>query len=139
MANVSLRLEGNMHLSEWSKSELEYGRRVLNSGLDGVRSGREAFLNGRPLTTCFRESCLKALKPAALGACIGLLAICPRDRFRGASRLLGSGLLAGLVGFAAGIVWESRFLTRNAADGALRNIQKVRDERWLEKHPIDYA
>jgi len=128
-----------MQLSEWSKSEVEYGRRVFNSGLDGVRSGREAFLNGRPLTPFFRESCLKALKPAALGACIGLLASCPRDRSRGTSRLMLSGLLGGLVGFAAGIVWESRFLTRNAADGALRGIQKVRDERWLQKHPIDYA
>jgi len=25
------------------------------------------------------------------------------------------------------------------ADGALRNIDKARDEHWLEKHPIDYA
>lgn len=128
-----------MHLSEWSKQEVAYGRRVVNSGLDGVRSGRKAFLNGRPLTPFFRESCLKALKPAALGACIGLLTNCPRDRFRETSRLLLSGLLGGLVGFAAGTFWESRFLTKNAADGALRNIQKVRDERWLEKHPIDYA
>src|ERR1051326_2959998 len=55
-----------MLLSEWSKSEAEYGRRVLNSGLEGARSGREAFLNGRPLTPFFRESFQKALKPAAL-------------------------------------------------------------------------
>lgn len=128
-----------MQLSEWSKSEVEYGRRVLNSGLVGVRSGREAFLNGRPLTPFFRESCLKALKPAAVGACIGLLTSCPRDRVHRTSRLLVSGLLGGLIGFGAGVVWESRFLTKSAADGALRNIGKVRDEHWFEKHPIDYA
>jgi len=128
-----------MHLSRWSKSEVEYGRRVFNSGLDGVRSGREAFLNGRPLTPFFRESCFKALKPAALGACIGLLTSSSRERSRENSRLFVTCLVGGLVGLAAGIVWESRFLTKNAADGARRSIQKVRDERWLQKHPIDYA
>jgi hypothetical protein len=39
-----------MNLREWSESEVEYGRKVLNSGLAGARSGQEAFLNGRPLT-----------------------------------------------------------------------------------------
>jgi hypothetical protein len=135
-----LRLEkGNMQLSEWSKSELEYGRRVLNSGLDGVHSGQEAFLNGSPLSPFFRKSCWKALKPAALGACIGLLTSCPRDRSHRNSRLLVSGLLGGLIGFGAGVLWESRFLAKSAADGALKNIGKIRDEHWFEKHPIDYA
>jgi len=128
-----------MQLSEWSKQEVEYGRRFLNSGLDGVRSGREAFLNGRPLTPFFRESLVKALKPAALGACIGLLTSCPRDRVHKTSRLVVSGFLGGLLGFAAGVAWESRFLTKSAADGALNSMRKVRDEHWFEKHPIDYA
>jgi len=128
-----------MDLSEWSKQEVDYGRRVLNSGLDGVRSGREAFLNGRPFTPFFRESCLRALKPAALGACIGLLTSCPRHRFRKTSRSLLSGFVGGLIGFAAGMAWESRFLTKSAADGAFNSIKKVRDEHWFEKHPIDYA
>lgn len=128
-----------MHLSEWSKQEIDYGRRVFNSGLDGVRSGREAFLNGRPLTPFFRESCWRALKPAALGACIGLLTSCPRDRFQKTSRFFVSGFLGGLIGFGAGVAWESRFLTRSAADGAFNRMKKVRDEHWFEKHPIDYA
>jgi hypothetical protein len=128
-----------MQLSEWSKQEVEYGRRFLSSGLDGVRSGREAYLNGGPLTPFFRESCSRALKHAALGACIGLLTSRPRDRFHRISHLLGSGLFGGLIGFAAGVAWESRFLTRSAADGALNNMKKVRDEHWFQKHPIDYA
>jgi hypothetical protein len=128
-----------MHLSEWSKSEMEYGRRVLNSGLDGVRSGREAFLNGRHLISFLRESCWNALTPAALGICLGALSGCSRDRQRSTSRLLMRGFLGGLIGFGAGVAWESRFLTRSAADGALRSVNKVRDEHWFEKHPIDYA
>jgi hypothetical protein len=49
------------------------------------------------------------------------------------------GLLGGVIGFGAGVAWESRRLTASAACGALRNISKVRDEHWLERHPIDYA
>jgi hypothetical protein len=30
-------------------------------------------------------------------------------------------------------------LTESAARGALRNIHKVHDEHWVEKHPIAYA
>jgi hypothetical protein len=37
------------------------------------------------------------------------------------------------------IAWQSRRLTACAANGALRNIGRVRDEHWLETHPIDYA
>jgi hypothetical protein len=30
-------------------------------------------------------------------------------------------------------------LAASVAFGALRNIDRVRDEHWLERHPIDYA
>jgi len=128
-----------MLLSEWSKSEVAYGRRVLNSGLEGARSGREAFLNGRPLTPFFRESFRKALIPAALGASVGLVTGCPGRRQRSVVQVLASGLLGGLIGLGAGLVWEGRFLAGSAASNALKNIDRVRDEHWLEKHPIDYA
>jgi hypothetical protein len=55
------------------------------------------------------------------------------------SRILGFGFLGSLIGFASGVVWESRDLTASVAANALTNIDKVRDERWLQKHPIDYA
>jgi hypothetical protein len=50
-----------------------------------------------------------------------------------------SGLFGGLVGFAAGVVWDTRLLAASAAGGALARIEKVRDEHWLERNPIDYA
>jgi len=49
------------------------------------------------------------------------------------------GFLGGAIGFGAGLLWESRLLTASVACGALRNIDRVRDEHWLERHPIDYA
>lgn len=128
-----------MGVRTWSKSEIEYGRKVLNSGLEGARSGREAFLDGRPLTPFLNESARIALKPAALGACIGVLSGCTGNRPKSIARILTFGLLGGAIGFGAGIVWENRRLAGSVARAALRNIDKVRDERWLENHPIDYA
>jgi len=128
-----------MSLGTWSKSEVEYGRKVLDSGLEGARSGREAFLNGRPLNAFLSESVLNALTPAVLGACIGVLGSSAGSQRRSIGRRFAFGLLGGAIGFGAGIAWESRRLTSSAASGALRNIGKVRDEHWLERHPIDYA
>jgi hypothetical protein len=129
-----------MGLRQWSKSEVEYGRRVLGSGLEGARSGREAFLNGRPLNTFLGESVRDALKPAALGACIGFLSRyhCPGNR-RSIGRGLGFGWLFGVIGFGAGFAWTSRRLTASMACEVRRNVGRVRDEHWLEEHPIDYA
>ena len=128
-----------MGLRTWSRSEVEYGRKVLNSGLEGARSGREAFLSGRPLTPFLSESVRNAWKPAAIGAGIGVLGSCSGSWRKSIGRVLTFGLLGGAVGFGAGLVWQNRRLVASATRGALRNIDKVRDEHWLEKNPIDYA
>jgi hypothetical protein len=128
-----------MDLREWSKSNADYGRRLLDSGLEGARSGEEAFLDGKLLTPFLSESVRSALKPAALGACIGVLGSYAGYRQKSITRTLAYGLLGGAIGLGAGVAWESRRLTASVADGALRNIGRVRDEHWLTKHPIDYA
>ncbi len=128
-----------MGLRTWSRSEVEYGRKVLNSGLEGVRSGREAFLSGRPLTPFLSKSVRKAWKPAAIGAGIGVLGGCSGGRRESIGRVLAFGLLGGAVGLGASVVWQNRRLVASSARAALRNIDKVRDEHWLEKNPIDYA
>ncbi|MGC2182106.1 MAG: hypothetical protein WA637_02365 [Terriglobales bacterium] len=128
-----------MELRNWSKSEFEYGRRVLSSALEGARRGGGAFLQGRPLTPFLSEGVRDALKPAAVGACIGVLGSCPGDRRNSIGRTLAFGLVGWAIGFGAGIAWKTRGLTECAASNAFRNINKRRDEHWLERHPIDYA
>jgi len=128
-----------MAFRNWSKSEVEYGRKVLNSGLAGARSGQETFLNGRALTPFLGRAVRNASKPAAAGAILGVLGSYPGDRQRSANRALAYGLLGCAIGLGVGIVWQSRRLTACVASGALKNIGRVRDEHWLEKHPIDYA
>jgi hypothetical protein len=128
-----------MDLRKWSKSNADYGRELLHSGIEGARAGGQAYLNGESLTPFLSESVRSALKPAALGACIGVLGSYPGCREKSTTRALAFGLLGGAIGFGAAIVWESRRLTASVAGSALRNIERVRDEHWLTKHPIDYA
>jgi hypothetical protein len=127
-----------MGLREWSKAEVEYGRKVLDSGVEGALSGREKFLDGKPMSGFMREWFQEAWKPAALGAAIGVLGSCPGNR-KSVGRTVAFGVLGGIIGFAAGLAWDSRDLTKSAVSAALDNIERVRDEHWFEMHPIDYA
>jgi hypothetical protein len=127
-----------MSVSEWSKSTVEYGRKLLDSGLDGARSGEESFLHGERVRPFLSKSAEKALMPAAIGACLFLLGSNTCSS-KSAAKSFAAAFLGGTVGFAAGLIWESRRLTRCVASTAFKNMGRVRDEHWLEKHPIDYA
>ncbi len=128
-----------MNLQAWSKTELAYGHKVLERGLQGARSGREEFLRGTAPRPLLCESLRHAVRPAALGACLGIVGGYPGTRRGRTSRVMRFGLLAGLIGFGMGMVWESRCLAASVALGAWRSMGRARDEHWLEQHPIDYA
>lgn len=128
-----------MTLQEWSKSEIDYGRKLLNSGIEGARDGRDAFLNGKPLDPFLHDSVQHAWITTAFGICVGVLASNPRDRHTSMSKIMGCAVLGGAIGFTAGLAWETRRFTRSVASAALDRLNKTRDEHWFEKHPIDYA
>ena len=127
-----------MTVQQWIESEVKYGRKVLDAGLEGTRSGREAFLKGKPLTPYLNDSVRKAVIPAAIGTCVGALGSAA-GRNRSAGRVLAFGLLGAAIGFGLGFAWESRLLTFSALANAFKKIDKVRDDHWFERHPIDYA
>jgi hypothetical protein len=130
-----------MGVGEWVKSNADYGRRLVGSGIEGARSAQEDFLDGEPLAPFLGESVKGALVPAAIGACVGVLVGYPicRKRSTSASVTWAYGLLGCAIGLGAGFAWQSRHLGASVAEGALKNIGKARDEQWLTKHPIDYA
>jgi hypothetical protein len=128
-----------MTLSEWSKSEVDYGRKLFNSGLEGARSGREEFRHGKPRTPFLSESVGNAMGVAAIGACIGLLGSYLGSQNKSARRVFAFGIFGGAIGFGVGVAWGNRRLATNVASGAWKNIGRARDEHWLERHPIDYA
>ena len=128
-----------MNFCEWKHSNADYGRRLFNSGLEGARSGREEFLGGRPLAPFLKESARHAVTAGAIGAGVGLLGGLAANRHKSAGRAIAYGVLGAAIGFGAGVAWESRRLGVSIVSGALKNIGRVENEHWLEKHPIDYA
>ena len=128
-----------MDLGNWVKSNVDYGRRLVDSGIEGARSGEEEFLDGEPLAPFLGESAKGALIPAVVGACVGVIVGYPMSRRKSPAVTLAYGLLGCVVGLGAGFAWKSRHLSTSAASGALKNIGKVRDEQWLNKNPINYA
>src|SRR5262249_10899427 len=128
-----------MNLSTWSKDNVQYGKKLVSSGLVGARSAREQFFHDKPTRRVLDESIQRALKPAVIGACIGIVGSYPGNRNRSAGRVLVFAGLGAAIGFAAGLGWQNRDLTACVASAALKNMGKARDEHWLEKHPIDYA
>ena len=128
-----------MNVREWSKSTAVYGQKLVHSGREGAVLGRESYLHGEHLGSFFNQSARTALKPAVLGAAIGFLSAYPARRNKWARWALECGALGCVVGFGAAVAWQSRGLASSVASSALKSIDRVRDEHWLEKHPIDYA
>jgi len=121
-----------------SKTNRHYGRELVHSGISGLRTGRDSQLHGQPLSAVLTRSARASLSLAALGACAGLLQFCLSDRRR-IARTVAWGVAGGVIGFVAGFTWKTRDLTANMARSALKEMGTVRDERWLDKHPISYG
>ena len=127
-----------MKLREWIASEVDYGRELVDSGLEGASNGRKAFLNGAPLSPYLNGVNRDALKLATLAGCLGLLGGYLGGRHKRA-RAIAFGALGGAVGFAAIFAWGSHDFAESVAHAALKNMSVVRDQHWLKSHPIDYA
>jgi len=128
-----------MSIREWSKSSINYGRKLADSAFEGARTGEDRFLKDAPLTPYLEKAVRQALAPAAIGACLGALGGYLGNRCRSAGRALAGGLLGGVIGFGAGMIWENREFTASVVSGAWKSIGKTRDEHWFEKNPVDYA
>ena len=115
-------------------SNIDYARSLVNAGIQGIVSaGREA--GGCPAPNLARD----VLLPTVIGAGIGILSASLWGDRKSATRRAAGCLVGGALGFGLGVAWGSRDFTRSSVQGALRNINTLRDDRWLEKNPIAYA
>lgn len=128
-----------MSVAAWLMPNVEYGRKLFRSALQGARYGEEGYLHGKPFHLFVDESAWNALKPAALAACIGVLGGCSGRRNRSAARAVEYAVVGGAIGFGVGLAWQSRRLTASVASEAWKKLGRARDEHWLERNPIDYA
>ena len=113
------------------ESELSYARKIAGAGWGSVVSARQE-------TKVFPASTKAVWIAVAVGAGVGMLSRVGGKRSTAATVAIGA-LIGGVVGFGAGIAWESREFTGTVARKAMREIGAVRDARWLERNPIDYA
>ncbi len=120
-------------------SGLQYGRALVNSGLSGLRNGRDSHLHGQPLSDALTESARGALGLAILGTCAALVGSYFSGRRARSIRVVGYGAVGSAIGFVVGFTWKTRELTASMGRSALKEMGAVRDERWLATHPIDYA
>jgi hypothetical protein len=127
-----------MNILEWSKSEVDYGRRLMDSAIDGARDGEGKFLRDESLGHHLEKSALDAMLPAILGASLGWFGGYDARR-QSNKRAVVFALLGAAIGFGASLIWENRELTASAATSAWKSVNKTRDARWFEKNPIDYA
>lgn len=128
-----------MSLLKRVKAGVDYGEKLLNAGVDGGRSGWVTSLNGKGAVRFLGESARIAITPVAIGAWMGALSGYLGDDQMAIRKLLAFALLGATIGFGACIVWGTRRVLASVASGALKRIGRVRDEHWLEGHPIDYA
>jgi len=128
-----------MEVRKWVKSNVDYGRQLVDSGIEGARSGQAEFFDGKPLAPFVGDSLRGSILPATLGVCAGMLIGYSLFKRKSAGSTLIYGLLGGALGFGAGFAWESRELGASVAGSAMKSIGKTRDEHWLAQNPIDYA
>lgn len=127
-----------MNVMEWSESSVGYGRKLLDSAVEGAREGEGEFLKEEPLEQYLTDTALNALGPAAIGACVGIAGGWLSSGRR-STRALTYGLAGAVIGFGAGLIWDSWPLTTRVVSKAWQRIARTRDEHWFEKNPIDYA
>ncbi len=128
-----------MNAQQSFHSNLSYGRELVKSGMAGLASGGEAQLHGQPLSQMLAQSARGSLGLAVLGACAGLLRYYLPPRRGRIANTLACGFVGCAIGFVTGFAWRTRKLTGSMTHSAVKSMSAVRDQHWLELHPIDYA
>lgn len=121
------------------RGSLQYGRALVNSGLSGLRHGRNAHLQSKPLYGVLSESARGAIGLAAIATCAALAGSCFSGRRNRSAKAVGYGVAGSVIGLAVALAWKTRELTASMGRSALKEMSTVRDQHWLQKHPIDYA
>jgi len=124
-----------METARTLRGNLRYVKQLTGAGWTGLWSAATEF-QGPVFSPPLQHA---AWAPMAAGAALGMMGA----RYSQLRAKKNTVALGGVVGTALGLVavvaWASRRVTRAAARKAIRRINDVRDARWLELNPIDYA
>ena len=117
------------------ESNLAYFKQLATASMDGIGAARREIGTG-----VFKRPLSKVVwAPAAVGGVIGVLGARRTGRSNPLFKTALGGLAGTLFGLGAGLACASVPLLRPVVRTSTRRINAIRDARWLETHPIDYA
>lgn len=116
-----------------------YGRKLANAGLTGIRTGQQTAFPDQSFSALLVDSLRDSLALVAVGACVGVLRPYLTRRRNRLPRALAGGVVGSALGLCAGFAWKTRAATSGLVHSARKEMDRVRDEHWLEMNPIDYA
>jgi uncharacterized membrane protein YfcA len=106
--------------------------------VDLIHAGMDGAVTAEKTTVVPQDLVRSVLTIAAVGAAVGAATATLNNR-RARYELAMKSLIGGAVGLGCGVAWASRKYAGAMARGAIRKMNLVRDARWLEKNPINYA
>ncbi|MCX6620155.1 MAG: hypothetical protein NTY38_03585 [Acidobacteria bacterium] len=125
-----------MSFGEWLETNIEEGRQLIGSGIQGADSARKTALVKQPELL---HDAAGSWKLAVVGACLGAAAGYFSDQSHARRNAAVGGLLGAALGMSGGFAWAGRHLAGAMAQGAIKSVSNVRDEHWLEHNPIAYG
>ena len=113
---------------------IDYGRELVHAGMEGIHEAER--MTAPSSEVHLMRSARESLKAAALGGSLALIAckVMDRRKFR-----LASVFTWGTAAFCADFLWRTRGVSSKMIECAEKEISRVRDQHWLDSHPIDYA
>lgn len=125
-------------LSMGHTNNIEYGRKLINAGVTGLRNGHTEF-DPEKAHALVTRSAAESAQLALAGACLGVVPGCLLARRSRSANALLFGVVGSVLGFAAAFSWKTRSLSSSLAHSAMKEVHRAKDEHWLERNPIDYA
>jgi len=128
-----------MSISEIIKTNLAYGKELVDSGLQGAKEARKSVRESETQNQMVSIALQEAWQAATIGAIAGALFGVLTDERKPIRGVIAGSLLGAVVGFGGSFVWKTRPLTSAMAHGAGKRIGRARDKHWLTGHPINYG
>jgi hypothetical protein len=128
-----------MSISDKIKTNLAYGKELVESGIKGASEARKTVLAAEDKTDLVHVAVQESWQSATIGAMAGALVGVLSDEEKPTRGVIFGVLLGAAVGYASSFAWKTRPLTSAMARGAGKRISRVRDQHWLSDHPINYG
>ena len=128
-----------MKITEQVKTNLEYGKELVESGFEGAKEARDAVLKSDETAGILAVAAEKSWQAATVGVLAGAILGALTDDRKPVRGVIAGGILGAVLGFGSSFAWKTRPLTSAMAREAGKHITTTRDKRWLSKHPIDYG